>query len=727
MRVTDTTPAPTSIRSASLLKHALAYAKRGWHVFPCYEVSLPTGACACGNPRCGNPGKHPRIAGGFKAATTDEAQIREWWRKWPLANLAIATGASRLAVVDVDPRNHGDETIAQLQQQHAQLPETPRAATGGMGEHHVFSWPTDREIRGGVLGLGVDLKADGGYIIAPPSAHYSGRSYSWDAGAHPSDIPAHEVPKWVANLVGSKRTRQYESSGGVTDGFLGAAFDELGWLGRDLGPGKAAAYCPWEGEHTGGARFDSSTVIFAPTKGYRVGWFWCSHSHCQHKRTMADVLAMLPQDAKQRATARLKLDPQYDPSTEEKQRLEVRQFDPNSSSEDWVKSLRRNQEGGITKDAGNASLLLANLPEWRGCLEYDGFADRVRWARPCPEMPGFAPPRPGSDLADHHVLYARQWLAKFRGISFSKTDIQDALESAAKLNHIHPVRSYLDSLVWDRKPRAATWLSTYLGAASDEYTHAVGRWWLISAIARIYQPGCQADHLVVLEGDQGSGKSTAVRALGGDWFLANLPDITNKDAAAVLQGHWITEIGELDAFRGAAGTRVKDWVTRTVDSFRPAYGRFTVRRPRSCVFIGTTNEAHYLTDATGARRFWPVQVGSVDRERLTLDRDQLWAEARCYFEAGEPWWPSAELAPLLREQQEERFVIDEWERRIATWVVANDGFTVGDVLGAALSLEPSKWDKPLQSRVGICLRRLGYVVRQKREDGARVRRYWKTG
>ncbi len=711
-------------RAKQLLDAAVGYVRRGWHVFPVYEIASGA-ACAC--PRsaeCGHPGKHPRTPRGVLNATTDEKQIRSWWQRWPLANVAIATGPSGLVVVDVDPRNGGDESLGTL----PTLPDTARALTGGGGEHHVFKRPEGvARVRGTPLAQGIDIKADGGYIVAAPSSHVSGRCYCWDAGARLDETALAVVPDWIlAKLDTSARRDHYQTGGAVTEGFLGAAFDAMGWLGRSLGADKAAAKCPWEDEHSSGKRYDSSTVVFAPGRGQRVGWFWCSHEHCRH-RTLTDVLAVLPPSAKRTARDRLGLDQTYDPNADQPPPLDVAQVQAqvDASSESWARALRRQQDGRLTRDPGNATLLLANLDEWRGCLEYDAFADRVVWARPCPDVPGLEPPRPGDELADHHVIYVGHWLAKFQGVSFTKTAVQDALEAAAKCNVRHPVRDWLNGLSWDGKTRLPTWLCRYLGAPQTDYVCAVGRWWAISAVARIYEPGCQADHLVVLEGPQGAGKSSAVRLLGGDWYLGRLPDLTNKDAVQVLQGHWIVEIGELDAFRGAASTRVKAWVTCTVDSYRPAYGRFSVRRPRQCVFLGTTNESHYLTDATGARRFWPVAVRSLDREALVRDREQLWAEARHYYEAGEEWWPQEHLADLITEEQEDRFAVDEWQTKIARWAQRHEpGFTVGDVLAGEFLLDPAKWDRPLQTRVGNCLRRLGFVPRQVREGRDRVRRYY---
>ncbi len=706
----------TDIRTGALLTAALEYVARGWHVFPIYEIG-PDGNCSCNDgPDCGSPGKHPRTPRGLLNATNDPKQVKRWWKRWPKSNLAIACVASGLVVVDVDPRNGGDATAGELETKHGRLPETPRAITGGGGSHELFAIPEGAaEVRSGKLGLGVDVP---GYIIAAPSNHISGKQYEWDSGAHPSDIPVAPCPKWVLDRLERKDLAQYETDGAVIDSFLGAAFDALGMLGRPLGADKLAIECPWEEDHTGGKRFDGSTVLFAPRKGKKTGWYFCSHSHCSGRK-LADVLNWLTPESKERARSALGLDAQYDPpSVEEPEEIDT--------TEEWTKSLRFTLEGQLTRDAGNAALLLANVPQWKGALQYDEFADRARWVRPVPEMPGFSPPQPGDDLSDHHSTYVAHWFAKFRNVAFPKMMIQDALDSASRVNKVHPVREYLDALEWDHKPRAATWLYSYLNAKDEPYSHMVGRFWLISAVARIYQPGAQVDHMLVLEGIQGTGKSTAARILAGEWYLPNLPDIQSKDASQVLQGHWVAEIGELDALRGAAGTRIKDFISRTIDTYRPAYGRFTVRRPRSCVFIGTTNEDQYLTDSTGARRFWPVACGKLERNDLIRDRDQIWAEAKHWYDAGEQWWPHEENVAEFTAKQDERLAEDEWTGPISLWVIGKNEFSVGEVLGGALMIEPGKWSKSDQTRAGFVLRKMGFRAKQMRRNGARVRLYSKV-
>jgi hypothetical protein len=175
---------------------ALIYARRGWPVFPCHHPTAGRCGCSCGFPGCASPAKHPRVAGGLNAATRDEGQIAAWWRRWPRSNVAIRTGSeSGLVVLDIDPRHGGNETLAHVQADHGRLPSGRTIRTGSGGQHRYFRHPgfAVRNDAGRVVGAGVDLRGDGGYVIAPPSRHRSGGLYAVEARA--ADLP--ELPDWL--------------------------------------------------------------------------------------------------------------------------------------------------------------------------------------------------------------------------------------------------------------------------------------------------------------------------------------------------------------------------------------------------------------------------------------------------------------------------------------------------------------------------------------------------
>lgn len=295
---------------------------------------------------------------------------------------------------------------------------------------------------------------------------------------------------------------------------------------------------------------------------------------------------------------------------------------------------------------------LADAPEWQGVFGYDEFAqcEMVLGHLPDPESPNYRSnepfvPRP---LQDSDVTQTRLWLQRHGGMPTAKSsDVLEAIGWRARRNTFHPVRDWLGGLQWDGVPRLHSWLADHLGAKADVpteleglYLSEVGCRFMIGAVARVFEPGCKLDTVLVLEGEQGVGKSSVVRALvpNGDWHSETPPELGTKDAALHLQGKWVIELSELASVNRAGQEHVKSFVTAPVDKFRRPYGRKDESFPRQCVFVGTTNAQEFLRDDTGGRRFLPVRMTKpLDREAFLAERDKLWAEAKARYQRGEPW------------------------------------------------------------------------------------------
>ena len=244
----------------------------------------------------------------------------------------------------------------------------------------------------------------------------------------------------------------------------------------------------------------------------------------------------------------------------------------------------------------------------------------------------------------------------------------------------------------------------------------------------IYEPGCQADHVLILEGPQGKGKSTALRILGEPFYSDDIAELGTKDASLGTAGVWIVELPELDAMTRAEVSKIKSFVSRRTDRFRPPYGRRLIEAHRQCVFAGSVNHGEYLKDETGGRRFWPVQCGSINLDTLRRDKDQLWAEAVDRYRKGERWWlDTQELINAATAEQEARYQPDPWEGVIGDWIDGRSEVTTADVLREALYKQTGQWTRADEIRVGMILRCLNWEPVRRPSAGSRRRVYKPRG
>jgi len=361
---------------------------------------------------------------------------------------------------------------------------------------------------------------------------------------------------------------------------------------------------------------------------------------------------------------------------------------------------------GPKKNLRNLMLHLQNLPGLGKALKFNDFTGRVEWK--------------GEPLQDEDIIDIRLMIED-SGFEPTTSDVLPAVIRHAHDNKFDPVRDYLDGLEWDKVPRINRWLQYYMGAPDHEILEIFGSKFLIGAVARIYEPGCQMDNMLVFEGKQGAGKTTACAALfGRDYMISSISDFKSKEASIALQGRWVAEIAELSALYKTDIRDVKKFITETIDQFRPPYGKGYIERPRRCVFIATTNERQYLKDATGNRRFWPVPCADVKVPELTQVRDQLWAEAVLRYSKGEPWWlTDIEHITQAEAIQGDRSEQDPWGEVIDMWldtpeIKVRDFVTCAFVLQEAIKMPTDRQNRGDEMRVANHLAKRGWKHMKRR-------------
>jgi predicted P-loop ATPase len=389
----------------------------------------------------------------------------------------------------------------------------------------------------------------------------------------------------------------------------------------------------------------------------------------------------------------------------------------------WRKELLLNLNGTVKPVLANAITALRGAPEWSGALAYNEFANCTVLRKPAPWM------KPGADLDEewtpNHDVLATEWL-HHQGIFVSVDVTGQAIEAVARECPFHPVRTYLNNLTWDSTSRLESWLSEYLGVDPSPYAAAVGSRWMISAVARVFEPGSKADCCLILEGEQGIRKSTALRILAEPWFTDEIADLGSKDAALQTRGVWVIEIAELDSMSRSEVGRIKAFMSRAIDRFRPPYGKRLITSPRQCVFAGSVNHGTYLRDETGGRRFWPVECKAavIDTDGLAMVRDQLWAEATYLYFEGKPWWlDSVSLNREAAEEQAERYEGDPWDELILNWVEGRESVSIPEILTNCIEKKTEMWTQMDRNRVARCLKANGWKQYKARYGDRREWRY----
>jgi predicted P-loop ATPase len=391
---------------------------------------------------------------------------------------------------------------------------------------------------------------------------------------------------------------------------------------------------------------------------------------------------------------------------------------------DWTDGLIRDKDGKVKPLLANLVLTLREAPAWKGVFGFDDFSTRVVVVKTSLPLKAAA----GAVLTDLHESRVRIWFQD-KGIYPTIGDVGRAIQTAAQDNTFNPLRDRLSALVWDKTSRADTWLQQVCHAEDSPYVCAIGSRWLIAAVARVFEPGCQADNMIVLEGPQGQLKSTLLRklAINNAWFADRISNITTKDAMIETAGVWIIEIGELEGLKGAAPSAQKRFISARFDRYRPVHGKHPIRRQRQCIFAGSVNpppDGRYLHDPTGARRFWPVIcIGTIDIAGFLAMRDQLLAEAVFRYKAGEPWHlETPELEALAVVEQDKRFVTDPWEELIREWLGDRNDVSLTEVL-QGLELPRREQTQSSINRVQkILTHRMGFRrYRSPRSDGRKQR------
>jgi len=385
-----------------------------------------------------------------------------------------------------------------------------------------------------------------------------------------------------------------------------------------------------------------------------------------------------------------------------------------------ILDMKHDRYGNPTKPEKsglNLDRIVRNDPLFLRKLKRNGLSECNEWE--------------GRRLKDKDITWIRLAIAQTYQVEFAANVVHEVVSAIAEDRTYHPVVRYLSRIRWDGEKRIDRYLVDYLGVADSPLHRAISRRWFVSCVARAMGRGerpIQVDTVLVLAGPQGARKSTSFRTLAGsEWFNDSALDLRSKDSLMTIRGTWLFELAELSATRARDVETVKAFLSAQTDRFRPPYGREPIESHRQVVFVASTNEAGFLNDPSGARRFWPVTVGKIDLEAIERDRSMLWAEAVEAWRAGEPWWLTPEEDASLRDAQQQYRNEDPWQAAMEQWMEdaphverAKRGLRIADILVDVLEMDTDKHGKHHEMRLGGVLQSMGWEKRRVSRRGERV-------
>ncbi|CAN5166947.1 hypothetical protein BH10PSE10_BH10PSE10_02820 [soil metagenome] len=576
-------------------------------------------------------------------------------------------------VLDIDPRNGGDEGFLNLCFDLGLDSDTwPHVITGSGGHHYYLSKPADVLVVDTLESYpGVEFKSAGRQVVAAGSIHPETlQHYVWDEDAPEIEYGVPECPRVLLKLI-KRPERESDGVGGTYSNEqianALAALDPCDFNTNDKWFPLIASVHHASGGEARQEFVDWSTGDPAYRKdAYIIGRRWDSF-HADR----GDGYTSKTLEYHLRKAGRPELQVSSTARAAEDFPDDLPEDDGPASTGEFETGLAEItpvEERGL-RVKGNNSTAIDTYENAVIAVRRSGLD--IAWD----ELKQSAVVRSeklpwdesyGRILNDHVARIIRlHFVNKFQGNAYSpsKDNLYEALFTVAYSSKFNPVIEYLDSLNWDGILRINNLFAEYFNCGDDDYTRAVSRCFMVGAVRRMRRPGCKFDTMPVLKSPQGWNKSTAIRVLFGvDWYSdADLGNLSNKDASMKLRGIWAQEFAEIDSLSHAGVGTLKAFMSRAVDRQRDPYNRIVEDVPRRCVFVGTVNEGGYLKDTTGARRFWPMDLQArIDIEALAADRDQLWAEAAAMEAAGESDVLPQELWPVAAERQAAQTTADPW-------------------------------------------------------------------